>query len=256
MRLTRIYQPDLQNSGERLTLPAQASLHVGQVLRMQPGEKLILFSGDNYEYEAIIEEVHKKKVLISLLSKSCQSRESFQNIHLVQALAKGSRMETVIQKAVELGVSSITPVITAHCAVRIDKEKLLKKRELWQAIAISACEQCGRNKIPPINEPLPLSSWLNTKSSMQHFVLAPGSNQTLRHYYAARDQDCTLIIGPEGGLSQNELALLFQENCYPLSVGPRILRTETAAIAAITLLQGFWGDLAATAPDECKSMEI
>jgi 16S rRNA (uracil1498-N3)-methyltransferase len=242
MRATRIYQPGHYQSGQIVELSPEAGQHVAIVLRMQPGEKLTLFCGDNREFEAVIETVKKKQVIVQIGSVQEKSRESSLIIHLAQALSKGERMELVMQKSVELGVSSITPLITEYCIVKLDKERMEKKLHQWQAIVIAACEQSGRNKIPVLHQPITLEHYVKTIQAPLKLILHPDCNATWRDYTIG-SSEVALIIGPEGGLSDDEVALSCQHAFSPLSLGPRILRTETAAITALSVLQAIGGDL-------------
>lgn len=242
MRSIRIYEPGVYQCGQMLELSEGASRHIALVLRMQPGEAITLFCGDNQEFHATIDTVLKKKVIVTIQKQQLVNRESACTIQLAQAIAKGDRMEMVVQKAVELGVSCITPVITSRCAVRLDADKLTKKQAQWQAIALSACEQCGRNKIPIIHQPLPLAHFLQQCQATYRLVLDPYAKTTW-HDFDAITQDVALLIGPEGGLTEEEIAQARSNNFQPWRLGPRVLRTETAAIAGITLLQSVMGDL-------------
>lgn len=242
MRAIRIYQPGSYQSGQTLELSPEAGQHVAVVLRMQPGERLTLFCGDNREFDAIIETVKKKQVVVRLGTVTEKSRESALIIHLAQAISKGDRMELVMQKSVELGVANITPLITERCVVKLDKERLEKKLHQWQSIVIAACEQSGRNKIPVVHPPVHLEGFVKTAQAQQKFILHPEGNASWRDY-AIGPCDIELIIGPEGGLSHNEIAMASQHGFSPLSLGPRVLRTETAAITALSVLQAVGGDL-------------
>jgi 16S rRNA (uracil1498-N3)-methyltransferase len=242
VREIRIYQPGDYRAGETIELTEEAGQHVGVVLRLQPGAKLTLFRGDNHEFEAVISSVHKKHVFVTLLTSTAVNRESSRVIHLAQAISKGDRMETVVQKAVELGVASITPLITQHCALKLDEARMEKKRLQWQAIAIAACEQSGRNTVPAVNPVLSLVHYLQKKPAALNFVLYPEAKKSWRDY-GFNEQEIGLIIGPEGGLSPDEIQLLFTHHFLPLSLGPRVLRTETAAIVALSVLQAVCGDL-------------
>ncbi len=242
LRNVRIYQPGHYEKDYTVELSAIASQHVGVVLRMQPGEQLTLFCGDNREFSATITTIHKKKVAVLINAITESNRESPRELHLAQAISKGERMEFVIQKAVELGVSTITPLLTTRCVVRLDNERLAKKHAQWQAIAIGACEQSGRNQLPIIHQACPLDIYLRQCQAATKLVLHPNGATSWRDQTFGKG-DIALLIGPEGGLSQNEvdLAQTFQFN--PLCLGPRILRTETAAIAALSILQAIAGDL-------------
>jgi 16S rRNA (uracil1498-N3)-methyltransferase len=242
VRAVRIFQPDNYTPGQTYTLTAEAGQHVGVVLRMQPGDILLLFTGDNREYQAHIIEVHKKKVIIQIDSIHNISRESPRGIHLAQAIAKGDRMEWIVQKAVELGVTSFRPLLTEHCAIKLDKERLLKKCMQWQAIAIAACEQCGRNRIPLILEPLSFDDYVLQSPAELKLILHPEGDKHWRDY-PLDSGDIDILIGPEGGFSFEELNRAKQAGFHPLRLGPRIMRTETAGIVALSLLQAVIGDL-------------
>ncbi len=236
MRTVRIYQPGPYEKGETLELSAEAGQHVGVVLRMQAGSPLTLFCGDNREFHATILTAHKKKVSVIINDIHFVNRESPRAIHLAQAISKACRMEIVIQKAVELGVTSITPLFTTHCVVHLDAARLSKKQAQWQAIAIAACEQSGRNQIPMIHDACLLETYLEQCQATTKLVLHPDTTQSWRNY-SLTEGDIALLIGPEGGLSDEEVTRAMAFEFQPLCLGPRILRTETAAIAAISVLQ-------------------
>ena len=227
---------------ETVELSAQACQHVGVVLRMQVGDPLLLFCGDNREFSATICSVDKKKVLVTILAVYEKNRESPRLIHLAQAISKGDRMEWVIQKAVELGVASITPLFTSHCVVKLDAVRLEKKQLQWQAIAIGACEQSGRNQVPVIHPTCTLEVYLQACTSQTRLVLNPGGLTSWRDH-SMTTGDIALLIGPEGGLSDEEVSRAQSHGFHSLSLGPRVLRTETAAIAALSVLQAVCGDL-------------
>jgi 16S rRNA (uracil1498-N3)-methyltransferase len=242
VRKIRIYQPGAYYSGQLLELSPEAGQHVAVVLRMQPGEHLTLFCGDNREFEATITMVKKKQVTVSVGLVTEKSRESPLKIHLAQAISKGDRMEVVMQKSVELGVTSIAPLITDRCVVKLDKERMAKKLHQWQSIVIAACEQSGRNSIPVVHHPVTLEQYVKEVQAQLKLILHPDCSATWRD--CPLDQrDIALIIGPEGGLSDEEIKLACHYDFLPLSLGPRILRTETAAITALSVLQAVGGDL-------------
>ena len=242
MKKVRIYQSGNYTTGHTIELSPTASQHVGIVLRMQAGDPLTLFCGDNREFSATITAVHKKKVMVVIHDVHTVNRESPRAIHLAQAISKGERMELVIQKAVELGVASITPLFTSRCVVRLDAERLAKKQLQWQAIAIAACEQSGRNTLPTIHPACPLDIYLPQAHASLKLVLHPNLNKSWRDYHFP-EGDIALLIGPEGGLSEDEVHMATSHHFQPLCLGPRILRTETAAIAALSMLQAISGDL-------------
>ena len=242
MRTIRIYQAGDYTVGQVVELAPEVAHHVAIVLRMQPGHTLVLFNNTNYEFQATLLSIKKKQVMVTINQAQEISRESPLPIHLGQAISKGDRMEWVIQKSVELGVVQITPLITEHCAVKLDKERMLKKVQQWQSIAISACEQCGRNKIPTINAPLPMEQFIQSIQAELKLILHPHELKRWRNYEHTYSE-IALIVGPEGGFSDTEVTLAFKHNFLPLSLGPRILRTETAAICALSVLQAMNGDL-------------
>lgn len=242
MREIRIYQPGDYQSGQSLELSSEAGQHVAVVLRMQPGESITLFCGDNREFDAIIETVKKKQVVVHLGAVKEVNRESPLTIHLAQAISKGDRMELVMQKSVELGVASITPLITERCAVKLDKERMAKKLHQWQSIVIAACEQSGRNKVPVVHPPVSFEQYVEKEPAAVKFIVHPLNSKSLRDYTILQS-DIALIIGPEGGLSNEEVKLACKYEFLPLSLGPRILRTETAAITVLSMLQAVSGDL-------------
>lgn len=242
MREIRIYQPGAYQSGQLVELSSSAGQHVAVVLRMQPGDSLTLFCGDNREFTAVIDTVKKKQVIVRIGLVNEVSRESPLVVHLAQAISKGERMELVMQKSVELGVASITPLITERCVVKLDKERMAKKLDQWQSIVIAACEQSGRNIVPVVHQPVTLDSYVQAVQTELKFILHPNCTTTWRDY-PVKHSEIALIIGPEGGLSDEEIKLACHYEFLPLSLGPRILRTETAAITALGVLQAVGGDL-------------
>lgn len=242
LKNVRIYQAGEYSPGSRLQLTESAGQHVGVVLRMLPGEKLVLFSGTNQEYEAVISSVEKKKVWVEVLAVAAVNRESPLTIHLAQSISKGERMEMVVQKAVELGVSSIQPLVTQRCVVKLDQQRMQKKLSQWRDIAVAACEQSGRNQLPIIHPVLSFADYLGQNQQMDKWMLDPLAAKNWR-YYSFDQNELALLTGPEGGFTEDERIQAKAAGFAPLSLGPRILRTETAAIAAISLLQAVRGDL-------------
>ncbi|HET8711910.1 MAG TPA: 16S rRNA (uracil(1498)-N(3))-methyltransferase, partial [Spongiibacteraceae bacterium] len=210
--------------------------------RMQCGESLKLFNGDGCEYEATIAGVDKKSVQVTIAAASAIERESPLTIHLGIAISKGERMDWVIQKATELGVTHITPLLTERVEVRLQGEREEKKLQHWRSIAISACEQCARNRLPGIDTPIALATWLDSIAADAKFVLHHRSAVALDSR-ADKPRSVALLIGPEGGLSETEIASAEKKGFAPLRLGPRIMRTETAPVAALSIFQFLWGDL-------------
>ena len=244
MRCPRIYTPQSLTPDKTIALDVEAAHHVARVLRMQSGDELILFNGEGGEYRAAITAVDRKNVHVALGACDTSERESLLAIHLGIAISKGERMDWVIQKATELGVAQITPLQTERVEMRLNGEREEKKSAHWRSVAISACEQCARNRIPIINPPQPLAAWLDNVVADAKFVLHHRSEDSLESI-AQPPQSVALLIGPEGGLSDLEIALAEKKNFAPLRLGPRVLRTETAPLAALSILQFLWGDLRA-----------
>jgi 16S rRNA (uracil1498-N3)-methyltransferase len=242
MRVPRLYHPDPISLDNEFELTNDAAHHVATVLRLKPDHPVVLFNGDGNEYSGIIVNVEKHRVSVEIDAKLSIDPESPLSIHLGQGVSKGDRMDWALQKSVELGVTDITPLITERCAVKLDEKRWQKKISQWQKIIIGACEQSGRNTIPTLHAPIPLKNWLATSTQQQRIVLAPKAEQPIaklpRHTRGFR-----LLIGPEGGLSDNEIHQSIESGYTACSLGPRILRTETAAICCISILQATHGDL-------------
>ncbi len=225
-----------------MALCEDAANHAGKVLRMQAGEALELFNGDGNNYAAVIIEVGKKQLVVDIQSSSENPIESPLKLHLGQGISRGDRMDFAIQKAVELGVSEITPLFTERCGVKLDADRLEKKREQWQKIVISACEQSGRSVVPPVHQPVTLEKWLGQPDNCLKLTLDPWTSATIKQL--SPTDRLRLVIGPEGGFSDREVAATTLAGFQPVRLGPRVLRTETAALTAIAALQLQLGDLA------------
>ena len=241
MRIPRIYQEQALSNGAVVTLDDNGANHVARVLRLKVGAPLILFNGDGNEYDAVVHAIGKRTVDVVLTSARQRDVESPLHITLAQGISKGERMDHVVQKAVELGVTRIVPLLTEHCAVNLSGERLYKRLRHWQAIAISACEQCGRNRLPQIESPLELKQWLAQEQEGLRLVLDPLAVTTMAQIAAPRGK-ATLLIGPEGGLSEGEIRSAQDCGYHGVRLGPRVLRTETAALAAVSVVQSLWGD--------------
>lgn len=240
MRNPRIYTPQPLSADSTLALDEAASHHLARVLRFQLGQTLTLFNGDGSEYAATISAIDKRNVTVKIESANFIERESPLAIHLGIAISKGDRMDLVIQKAVELGVTSITPLISERVEVRLQGERAEKKLQHWQGIVIAACEQCMRNKLPQLNPITSLHDWIDREQSECKFVLHHRSET--RFDEIKKPQSVALLIGPEGGLSETEIAAAERKEFSSLRLGPRVLRTETAPLAALALIQFCWGD--------------
>jgi 16S rRNA (uracil1498-N3)-methyltransferase len=236
MKNIRIYQPTPIFVG-KMQLDNDASHHLSKVLRVFEGQMITLFNGDGNNYAAIV-HISKKICSVEVLNCTPNLTESNLQIHLIQGIAKGEKMDFLIQKAVELGVTQITPIITQRCVVRLKSEKRQKRIQHWHKIILAACEQSGRSVIPKLNPICDLQAVLNTAPKMP-FVLHHRAKKTLQSFQ--KFQKTSLIIGPEGGLSDEEIALTLQHGAQELLLGKRVLRTETASLAALANLQLLWG---------------
>jgi 16S rRNA (uracil1498-N3)-methyltransferase len=242
MRIPRIYHPEALHSGSTLTLSDEAANHVGRVLRMTAGQQLHLFDGSNQVFPAEITQVEKKSVQVRLGTGVVQDVESPLDLHLGQVMSRGEKMEFTIQKSIELGVSTITPLFSERCGVKLDGERLAKKIQQWQKIAVAACEQCGRNRIPLIREAMTLEAWCREQDDSLKLNLHPRASQSI-NTLPLPVKKVRLLIGPEGGLSSDEIAMTATVGFTDILLGPRVLRTETTALTAITALQVRFGDL-------------
>jgi 16S rRNA (uracil1498-N3)-methyltransferase len=252
MRLTRVYVDAPLASGMRLTLPAEAASHLTRVLRLEAGDACVLFNGQGGEYAARIGSVSRREVIVEVGAHDAVERESPLRIVLLQGLARGERMDTIVQKATELGVTAIRPVHTLHSGVRLDPDQTTRKLAHWRGVAASACEQCHRNTLPQILAPLPLEQALAQVPDGLKLTLSPTGIATdpraLTTGIAAAEQNITLLIGPEGGLAASEETMASAAGFIGLLLGPRVLRTETASLAVIATLQALAGDFTAGAP--------
>lgn len=241
MRIPRIYV-DQPITASDFALPDDAAAHVGRVLRMQAGDELQLFNGDGNNYAATIEQAGKKQVIVRVSASAANPTESALYLHLGQVISRGDRMDFAIQKAVELGVAAITPLFSERCGVKLDGERLQKKQQQWQKIVISACEQSGRSVVPQVHPAQPLVSWLSEPTKDLKLTLHPWADDTIKTLTPSNH--IRLMIGPEGGFSDQEMAAASQAGYRGIQLGPRVLRTETAALTAISALQLQFGDLA------------
>ena len=242
MRIPRIYQDSPLVVTETLALDDEAASHIGRVLRMSPGEQVCLFNGGGEDFLAEIISASKKNVSVKVLSSSANNSESPLHIHLGQVISRGDRMDFTIQKSVELGVSTITPLFSERCGVKLSGERLEKKIHQWQKIVIGACEQSGRSRVPEIRPAMSLEAWCGEQTDALKLNLHPRAAHGIGGL-ALETSKVRLLIGPEGGLSENEILKTEQDAFTDVLLGPRVLRTETAALTAISALQLKFGDL-------------
>ncbi|MCX8956956.1 16S rRNA (uracil(1498)-N(3))-methyltransferase [Erwinia psidii] len=242
MRIPRIFHPDPLTVGSDIALTEEAANHVGRVLRMNTGQALELFDGSNLTFAAEIVQADKKSVHVAIMGSRSDSRESPLHLHLGQVMSRGEKMEFTVQKAVELGVNTITPLFSERCGVKLDADRLAKKIQQWQKIVIAACEQCGRNSIPQVRDAMMLEAWCAEEEHGLKLNLHPRASQSIN----TLPQSVTrvrLLIGPEGGLTADEISMTSRYAFTDILLGPRVLRTETTALTAITALQVRFGDL-------------
>jgi len=242
MRLTRVYVDGDLQAGQRLTVEGNAGNHIVRVLRARVADELTIFNGRGGEYGAAIEEIRRDVVQVSLQEHRDEGRESPFNLTLAQGISRGERMDWVVQKATELGVTRIVPVFTERSVVHLDASQAAKKVQHWRAVAIAACEQSGRNRVPEIAVPVTVYELLGQRFAGQLLLLSPGAALRIDDL-AAGAEAATVLIGPEGGLAQVEQDAALKAGFTAVRMGPRVLRTETAAVCALTLLQQKFGDL-------------
>lgn len=252
MRLTRVFVEAALTSGSTVQLPPGTASHLAKVLRARGGDELILFSGDGREFNGAIEAVLGSRVSVAVGDSRHVNRESPLAVTLVQCVPRGDRMDFIVQKATELGVARIVPVLSQRSVVRLDKTQAESKTIHWRAVALSACEQCGRNRLPIIEAAQPLLNYLgeSAPSAGPRLVFEPESSAhaptAAQTPHGAADNaivDAQIAIGPEGGFAPEELEAFRVAGFTQVGLGPRILRTETAAIAALVWLQARFGDM-------------
>ena len=240
MREIRVFTDQPLSSGVELVLDPVASRHLS-VLRLKEGQNVTVFNGAGGEFSACITSANGKHYRLNVGEHNDREAESPLKIHLGIGMSRGERMDTVVQKATELGVTEITPLYTERTEVKLKGDRTEKKMRHWQQIIVSACEQCGRNRLPELHPPRSIQEWLGVSASYK-FVLHDRSYQQLCHY-TERPRDIALLVGPEGGLSAAEIEAALGEEFQALTLGPRVLRTETAPLATISIVQSLWGDM-------------
>lgn len=244
MRIPRICVFETLGSGAEILLPAQAGEHLARVLRLERGHPILLFNGNGLEYRAEISQVAKRAVGARVLDDGERvDRESPLQLTLAQGVARGEKMDLILQKATELGVSRIVPLITGRTEVKLDAERTARRLAHWQAVIAGACEQSGRTSLPALDPPLRLATWAASLDATSGLRLALDPQGDVSPRALPAFNVATLVVGPEGGLSEQDLNLLDQADFIGLRLGPRVLRTETAGLAAITALQAIHGDI-------------
>ncbi len=242
MTIPRIFVPTKLQINQKIELDPTASHHLLQVLRLQPQNQLLVFNNAGGEFKARLIAINKHQAVVILEEFITDDKESPLSIHLGQGISRGEKMDFTIQKAVELGANIITPLFTTYCNVKLDAERLGKRIHHWQGVAISATEQSGRCYVPQIMPAQNLLKWASIPVLEElRLVFAPNAKNKLSDL-KEKPKKITILVGPEGGLSEEEISSAKQNNFLPVTLGPRILRTETAALAAISILQSMWGD--------------
>ncbi|MCH9843181.1 MAG: 16S rRNA (uracil(1498)-N(3))-methyltransferase [Gammaproteobacteria bacterium] len=244
MRDIRVHTKQQLSSGTEIILDDFAARHIGKVLRLNPGKFVTIFNGEGGEFKSTITKINRNKITLLVGDHVKETNESPLKIHLGIGISRGDRMDTVIQKSTEVGVSEITPLFTERVGVKLENDKVKSRLLHWQKVCISACEQSHRTKIPIINSPKKIEDWIQNASAQKKVMLDPkGKTQisTLKNNNAI--VDISLLIGPEGGFSAREVEIAKNSEFDQISLGPRILRTETAPIVAISIFQSMWGDI-------------
>ncbi len=242
MPVPRFFVSASLTTGAPLALPESAAHHAARVLRLRVGDAVTLFNGEGGEYAAVLAQIDKHRVLVDVGSHNAVERESPLEVTLIQSISSGERMDTTLQKAVELGVRQVIPVMSERSVVRLQGARADKRLAHWQQVVISACEQCGRNRVPEIRQLVPLTAFLSApRPQALRWVLTPGAESKLRDL-SRPEQPIELLIGPEGGFTEVEVEKARAVGFLPLCLGPRVLRTETAAPALLASVLALWGD--------------
>jgi len=240
--MPRFYLDQPLELGMRCELPDEVSHHIA-VLRLKPGDTVTLFNGHGGEFTASLAQIEKRRSVAHIKTFNARESEPGHALTLAQALPEGSKMDWVIEKAVELGVTAIQPLMAARSVVRLNDERAVKKLAHWRSIVVAAAAQCGRNRLPSVAMPQAFSSWIDLHDLHPRILLSPRGQQSLTDWARHRPpQAVTLIIGPEGGLSEAEEQTAISHGAICLSMGSRVLRTETAGITAVAALHALWGE--------------
>ncbi len=240
MREHRLYTEQPLHLGEHIELEPRPAKHAAQVLRLGIGDALTLFNGDGHDYQAEIEESRRNLVRVRILSQEAPEPTPILTTTLAIGISRGERMDIALQKSVELGVNRIQPLFTVRTQVRLQGERLAKRIEHWRGVVMAACEQSGRRRLPELQPALRLDDWL-AQAPSNGILLHHAAAEPITALRAPNDQ-LSLLIGPEGGLTPDERAAAERQGFTPVRLGPRVLRTETAPLAALAVIQALWGD--------------
>ena len=241
MASPRIFCDFRLGPGAQFPLPQDAAQHVGKALRLRAGDGLVVFDGRGGEYDAVIQRIDRDRVDVKTSAFRADDREAPFEVGLVQGLPEADKMDWILQKSVELGVAWIQPVVCERSVVRLSGDRAARRESHWQRVAIAACEQCGRNRVPEVKPTLAFRDWAAQPSQAQRWMLAPRAEARLAECPAPTGP-VELLVGPEGGLSERELDIAATIGFSALSLGPRVLRAETAPLAALAAMQALWGD--------------
>jgi 16S rRNA (uracil1498-N3)-methyltransferase len=244
MRIPRVHVDQPLGPGHEVLLPEQSGEHIARVLRLERGHPLILFNGDGCEYDATLASLAKRAVTAEVTAVRAIERESPLRLTLAQGIARGEKMDWILQKATELGVARIVPIVTERTEVKLDEERAERRVLHWTQVIAGACEQSGRTRLPQLEAPQRLDRWLSAleDDAALRLALIPGGDVGAREL-PAMPHGALLCVGPEGGFSDKDIATLQHSRFQALRLGPRILRTETAGIAALAALQALQGDM-------------
>lgn len=243
MRTHRIHTPQRLEPGRKVRLDERAGHYLGRVLRVAAGHRVLLFNGDGRDYLAQVERPGRNGVVLTVIEARSAAAESPLAITVVQSVSRGERMDQTLQKCTELGAAAFRPLLSERVEVRLRGERMEKRVGHWRAVVVSACEQSGRARVPPVHRPLALTDWLERGDGGLRVALVPGADSALAGLEAEVRNGIALLVGPEGGFSDAELERMRENGVHAAGLGPRTLRTETAAPAAVAILQARFGDL-------------
>ena len=240
MATPRIHCDLTLGPGAQFSLSPDAAQHVAKALRLKAGEAIVVFDGRGGEYEAVLTRVDRDRVDVKTGGMRVAARESPLRVGLVQGLPEADKMDWIIQKAVELGVAWVQPIVCDRSVVRLSGERAERRAAHWRRVAIAACEQCGRDVVPEVRPVQAFMGWIAVPAEVPRWQLVPGAPPLAAQ--PAPPPSFELVVGPEGGFSEREQALAADQGCLPVSLGPRVLRTETAPVAALAAIHALWGD--------------
>jgi 16S rRNA (uracil1498-N3)-methyltransferase len=238
--IPRFYCPFPLRDAVQVRLAQDAAHHAARVLRLRRGDDVVLFDGSGGEHAGSVHQVARDAMLIDVGKHYPDDRESSLRVCLAQALASGDKMDTILQKAVELSVAEFQPLATGKSVVKLGEERAVRRAQHWQQVVIAACEQCGRNRLPLVQPVQDFVTWVGLQGGMR-LILLPSARESLGDL-PRPTESFTVLVGPEGGFSDREIGLACEQGFKPIRLGPRVLRTETAGLAALAAVQALWGD--------------